>query len=189
MPNHSIYALCEPGTLNVRYVGVTSQPIHVRLSSHLSKTKSSDRPGPLWKWIDSVLSSGKKPDIILLDQCPSSVAKDAEAAWIVAFIDSGYDMLNVHNCFGKGEKGRAPAPREKQSSRVKKETSHMEKKLTRQNVRMIGVTDDLHAEIKELATRDGLTIYVLIARAISAYKTLGNVRATIASAEGDNARP
>ena len=101
MTQHSVYALCEPGTLDVRYVGVTNQPIHIRLAAHVSKAKMLH--SHIGQWISSLSANGKRPDCILLTQCPSEMAREVEQAWIVLFIENGYDMLNVRDCNNKGK--------------------------------------------------------------------------------------
>ena len=100
MQKHSIYALCEPGTLDVRYVGRTAWSLEWRLISHVTQAKKGterNQKRPAYAWIDSVRQSGKRPDIILLARCEETIAADAERAWITLFIDNGYDLVNVRD--------------------------------------------------------------------------------------------
>lgn len=104
MPNHSIYALCEPGTLNVRYVGATRQSIKARLKEHLSTAKMSSRLY-LHDWINGL---DTLPNTVLLTTCSGDIdtVREVERAWIVLFIDNGYDMFNIRDCYGKGKKSK-----------------------------------------------------------------------------------
>lgn len=103
MPTTNIYALCEPGTLTVRYVGITKHTIEQRAEDHYSRAMIY--PESLKEfWIVQLAKSGQRPDCILLTTCSSDMARKVEKAWILLFIDNGYDMLNVMSCNGKGQK-------------------------------------------------------------------------------------
>ena len=100
MPLHSIYALCEPGTLTARYVGRTRHSIAKRVKHHVAKARVFSYP-PVYAWINSL---GEAPNVVLLATCPGEVVRDVERAWILLFIDNGYDMLNIRDCDGRGAK-------------------------------------------------------------------------------------
>lgn len=102
MTMYSIYALCEPGSFDVRYVGKTKQAVKERLYEHIATAKASRR-NHLYEWINRL---GKYPDTVLLATCPSDIVRDVERAWIILFIDNGYDMLNVRDCDGRGKKAK-----------------------------------------------------------------------------------
>lgn len=102
---HSIYALCDPGTLNVRYVGRTQHSISARLREHTTKAKATNSDG-LCKWIASL---GKSPDIVLLATCSDDFVREVEKNWILLFIDNGYDVFNIRDCNGMGKKSKHKA--------------------------------------------------------------------------------
>ena len=116
MNQHSIYALCEPGTLTVRYVGQTELPLKYRMAAHIKKASTAFRPFPVEKWIADLVSSGKKPDCILLTTCPASLVREVEKNWILLFIDNGYDMLNVRDCNNRGKRTCYPSPDQRRYS-------------------------------------------------------------------------
>lgn len=92
-----IYALSEPGTLKVRYIGQTTYP-KWRLTGHITQAKKGIERGasrPVYAWVDGLRRNGMRPDISLLAKCEESLANDAEKAWIALFIDNGYDLVNV----------------------------------------------------------------------------------------------
>ena len=107
MPLHSIYALCEPGTLTVRYVGRTKHAVMKRVKEHCEKARSFPER-PVEEWIAQL---GKQPDYIELATCPPDLSREVEKAWILLFIDNGCNMLNTRDCDRRGAKEkRRPDP-------------------------------------------------------------------------------
>jgi hypothetical protein len=98
----NIYALCEPGTLTVRYVGLTKYPVEHRVKHHLNNATRRFSPNyPVNQWIRSL---GCQPDYVELETCHPDMARQVEKAWILLFIENGYDMLNVLNCDKRGKR-------------------------------------------------------------------------------------
>jgi len=92
-----IYALSEPGTLEVRYIGKTIYP-KWRLTGHITDAKKGierNKTRPIFPWVDGLRRKGMCPDIILLTRCEESLVAAVEKEWIALFIDNGYDLLNV----------------------------------------------------------------------------------------------
>ncbi len=58
----NIYALCDPDTGEVRYFGGTCRRLAVRLAHHIKD--SADGETPVALWIRSLVSAGKKPEVI-----------------------------------------------------------------------------------------------------------------------------
>lgn len=94
MPNHSIYALCEPDTGDVRYIGRTSYPLHHRLSNHVGSAKSNKCNPALSQWINDLLAKGQDPSIVLLEECSLTEADAAEKAWIALCAEKECNLLN-----------------------------------------------------------------------------------------------
>ena len=100
MPTTSIYALCEPGTLEVRYVGRTKHAVIKRVKEHCEKARYFPER-PIEKWIAQL---GRQPDYIELATCPPDLSREVEKAWILLFIDNGCNMLNTRDCDRRGAK-------------------------------------------------------------------------------------
>lgn len=106
-----IYAICEPGTDEVRYIGRCRSGVLGRWYTHLSAARRGKTP-PVSRWIAECLAQGKEPRPIMLAECPHDVEKQVERAWVRLFEDNGYRLLNValvKTCISKpGKRGRKP---------------------------------------------------------------------------------
>jgi hypothetical protein len=75
-----IYALIDPITKDVRYIGKSNNP-HKRLFGHnghiRAKTKSHKH-----FWIKSLLDQGFVPTILILEKCEKSIWQEREKDWI-----------------------------------------------------------------------------------------------------------
>lgn len=67
MKQVNIYALVDPTTKTVRYVGKTQKELSIRLLEHLEPARLKHHT---YKnhWINSLLTSGLKPEIVLIKQ-------------------------------------------------------------------------------------------------------------------------
>lgn len=87
-----IYALCEPGTRTVRYLGKTVNPArrgkeHVRVSSRYKSHLGS--------WLRSLISREVLPDLIVLREVPESQGSAAEIKYIrIARESLGMRLVN-----------------------------------------------------------------------------------------------
>jgi len=87
-----IYALCEPDTEHVRYVGKSNNPV-LRLRRHIKNAKDGHQfhcPN----WIRSVLRLGLKPTLKVLEECTVENWKEREVFWIEHFRNEGFDLTN-----------------------------------------------------------------------------------------------
>lgn len=91
-----IYALLDPRTGDIRYIG-QSKNISKRFSSH--KYSSSDYP--VSKWISKLRKDGLIPDLVIIEEHENPV--DVEKQWIDRAKKSGANLLNLH------EGGRFPS--------------------------------------------------------------------------------
>jgi hypothetical protein len=85
-----IYGLYDPVDGEVRYVGRTKQPLHVRLNQHIdqSRRKRNSLPkftNPRVDWIRWVLAQGRRPGIKLLERVPIKQQRELEAKWMAQF--------------------------------------------------------------------------------------------------------
>lgn len=99
----TIYALIDPRTETVRYVGQTTKPIEVRLAGHLAA------PAPLVKgWIEELAVEGRRPEITpIREDVPAAELDLAEREEITSHAASG-DLLNVaSNVVGNAKRRKA----------------------------------------------------------------------------------
>lgn len=86
-----IYALCEPGTRTIRYVGKSNRPER-RLKGHCCG--SVKHKSHLGDWLRKLKSQGKKPALVVLQEVSSSEWKTAEERYIRAARMLGMDLVN-----------------------------------------------------------------------------------------------
>jgi len=106
---YAIYALCEPGTENVRYIGQSTDPAR-RLKAHCrgDKSKSQNRRH---NWLSSLAGEGKSPRMVVLDWADDWDL--AERFWIQAFRNAGFDLVNGNDggkdtSMVRGEANKSP---------------------------------------------------------------------------------
>lgn len=112
-----IYALADPRTGIVRYVGKTNDP-QFRLEGHLRDKRNCARV----KWLRELVSLGLQPQMIILEIIhPPLSWQDAEIWWIATGRERGWDLTNVSDGGeGPGPKGRnLPPPQRRRMSQVK----------------------------------------------------------------------
>jgi hypothetical protein len=91
----AIYALCEPVTNEVRYIGATTNIVQ-RARQHWSGCS-----GSTGKWVQELQDHGLRPGVMILDLVAKVRAADAELRQIEAHQGSGR-LLNSQ-CRGYGE--------------------------------------------------------------------------------------
>jgi hypothetical protein len=110
-----IYALHDPRTGDVRYVGQTTDP-RGRLSSHLH-TALKQRPAPRDKWIASLRSMGLAPQWQTLDIVDTDKWVQAERDAIGRHRALGCQLTNASDG-GIGPSGYTPSPETIQRWRI-----------------------------------------------------------------------
>lgn len=105
MKNTFIYALCEPGTRTVRYIGKADAP-EKRLQRHL-RYNSIKTETHLGRWLRSLVSKGKIPALIVLAEVPRDSWQEEEIRYIRSARILG---LNLTNGTDGGEGGLNPTP-------------------------------------------------------------------------------
>jgi len=88
-----IYALKDPRTKLVRYVGWTRQSMVARLGEHIADSVSSQKTHKQ-KWILSMLSIGIKPTAEILQEGEGAGWAEAEQYWIKRHRSSGAKLTN-----------------------------------------------------------------------------------------------
>lgn len=85
-----IYALCEPGTRTVRYIGKADRPER-RFKRHLNESVSYD--SHLGRWLRGL--AGTRPTMEVLDEVPNSQHEFWEREYIRVFRALGMRLVNT----------------------------------------------------------------------------------------------
>jgi hypothetical protein len=88
-----IYKLVDPITEMVRYVGQTKNP-DKRLKEHLW-IRGTYRDQRRTQWIDSLITQGLKPRMVILQEARSEDAERIEQQWIDYYTKHGHPLLNI----------------------------------------------------------------------------------------------
>lgn len=88
-----IYALVDPNTGQVKYIGRTKGTLKARLYQH---TKAKDN-GLKAYWIKKLKEKGKQPSIIELMQVASEQAGEMEKVFIQHYENKGFYLFNNNN--------------------------------------------------------------------------------------------
>jgi len=95
----TIYAIEDPLTHEIKYIGITSVSLKRRLQQHLrGKDHNPDKD----QWIQSLLSQGLTPLILPLQVITGtrSQAEQCENYWVYTYIHNGHDVLNTKHIPG-----------------------------------------------------------------------------------------
>lgn len=93
-----IYALIDPNTDDVRYVGRSQTP-KLRLQAHLRSGNKNVTERE--RWLHSLKLQNQSPKMVILQQCTSSYhAKQVEAQWIEHYWNRGASLTNIVNPSG-----------------------------------------------------------------------------------------
>lgn len=84
-----IYALCEPGTRTIRYIGKSDDPLR-RFKIHLRDGGVNHKTN----WIKVLLSAGQKPDLLILKEVLVIDWEDWERCYIRNAKMLGFDLTN-----------------------------------------------------------------------------------------------
>jgi hypothetical protein len=87
-----IYALVNPITKQIRYIGKTKNTLKVRLSQHLRDSNLKTHKN---KWIKSLAKNDLKPEIMLIEEVDESCWKEKEISYITLFKNLGYKLTNT----------------------------------------------------------------------------------------------
>jgi hypothetical protein len=92
---YTIYALADPATDEIRYVGKTKRPIADRYSDHLEEGRMNDGT-PRGEWIKSLIDQGIAPRLIVLESVEGrKEGNDIEKREIARCREAGYALVNV----------------------------------------------------------------------------------------------
>lgn len=89
-----IYALTDPRTSEVRYVGVTTMTVGMRLTRHLGEAKRGN-PGYKNNWVRQLQGEGLRPQTSILEEGDGEGWAAAEQHWIAHFRQAGARLTNI----------------------------------------------------------------------------------------------
>lgn len=84
-----IYALVDPTTDEIRYIGQTSD-LQLRYKQHLTDNSGSAK----WLWIANLRDVGHKPQLRVLETVEEVEAETCESKWITFYRNTGASLLN-----------------------------------------------------------------------------------------------
>lgn len=91
-----IYALHDPRTDAVRYVGYTADTLSGRLQRHLREARDRTRNFHRVLWIRSLVAAGVEPTIALLEEvCSGADWREREMYWYKEMLRRGCDLTNT----------------------------------------------------------------------------------------------
>lgn len=108
-----IYALCDPDTLEVRYVG-KAKDLAFRIRSHRWESRNQRYNTRKANWLRSL--KGREPVVMVLAEVADDGWEEAERFWIAEMRDRGCDLTN-HTDGGEGWRGNSHSEEAKQKMR------------------------------------------------------------------------
>jgi hypothetical protein len=117
----TIYALVDPNTEEVRYVGKTQASVVRRLSDHISGARRNKQDYKS-RWIRTLLRRGQSPLLVTIDEVRADHWEELEKFWIESYRQQGSPLTNAHEGGGSGPLSEATKERLR--------LSHMGKTLT-----------------------------------------------------------
>jgi hypothetical protein len=85
-----IYALVDPVTSLVRYIGKSKNPLF-RYTQHCYAYDNNDKDN----WILLLKSRGLKPEMKIIDKVPTELAHEKEAFYINDYAKKGHPLFNL----------------------------------------------------------------------------------------------
>lgn len=105
-----IYALCDPESMTVRYIGKAKNLEH-RLKAHMNDKDDTRKA----RWIRSLRERNLAPVVIVLEIIDEQKWQEAERRWIALYRNTGLDLTN-HTDGGEGLTNASEETRQKLSA-------------------------------------------------------------------------
>jgi len=95
-----IYALIDPETSGVRYIGQAECP-KCRYTQHLTGSfQQEEYHLPKSEWIRDLINNDLAPRLKILEQCQKEDGWSRECHWINHYVDEGDNLLNIKHRTG-----------------------------------------------------------------------------------------
>lgn len=148
----NIYALCDPDTENVRYIGQTVN-MRIRFYDHLNKLHVGNKKKQ--EWIQSLLDQGKIPLMKIICVVDQSKANQAEMDAIAEAKLNGADLVNgTPRAFGGGRAGDVKVM--VQPNGIRNVNGKTGKKLNPKKTSFV-LTEESLLLLEKLSIKNGLT--------------------------------
>lgn len=90
----SIYALIDPRSKAIKYVGKTLQPMQARLSTHFSYARKGLHTYCA-RWLKGLLDAGLRPEVRILEIVENENWAERECFWISSLTLEGCTLTNL----------------------------------------------------------------------------------------------
>ncbi len=90
----TIYKLIDPRTLEVRYVGATTNPFR-RKSEHQNRKFADYYPNKYTAWRLELRGLQLNPQFVVIQECSIKLAAQLEEFWIAHYLKMGCDLVNT----------------------------------------------------------------------------------------------
>jgi len=92
-----LYALKDPRTNEIRYIGKTTRPALERLKDHISNSRGRKNINRCTNWICSLLSVDCRPELVILrDDIQLEEHLNTEEIAMISFCrDAGFNLVNM----------------------------------------------------------------------------------------------
>lgn len=108
-----IYALADPRTLEIRYIGKTEQTVERRLVEHVRHARAEKKRARIYIWIRALEREGLLPVALVLDERPDRASlNEAERQCIALFRESGARLVNHTDGGDGGDTGGNKHPKD-----------------------------------------------------------------------------
>lgn len=89
-----VYALSDPRTRQVRYVGMAKNAYR-RYAQHLNEPHTNEYKNA---WMDEIMKAGTAPLLTILESCvEESAIREREKYWIQHYLRQGVPLTNIHH--------------------------------------------------------------------------------------------
>jgi hypothetical protein len=113
-----IYALTDPDSGEIRYIGKTGQSPKYRLTQHLKRARDG-KPGHLCCWLRMLLREDQRPGICVLEELAADADwQVSERAWIERGRVAGWPLTNM-TAGGEGLLDPSPELRQQRAERMR----------------------------------------------------------------------
>ncbi len=120
-----IYALIDPNTQQIRYVGKSDNPRR-RMQDHMDDKRKTHRAS----WLKSLRDKGQKPILMILEEVLFDIWQERERYWIAYYREQGIDLTNMADGGEGGYLGKEIHDRGNAKKTGRKHTEEHKRKIS-----------------------------------------------------------